>query len=235
MNRRNRTDNNANVGQWEDAAGNGWWNAEGGEWNNAAGDQDGLRTSQPYIITVQNNNGFDLENIEIGGSYHNRTADNYGNPAGIVITYYIPGVNYVAWLAQTETQPFNIGRTMLVCPPNHTAAGRAETGNPERPYTIRHKDATGALTDHVIPPIVDPYQTQTDRVIDEYNYLFDGYTYLIINQMDAGSQIILYLFPTAKTSQLQAVAGRVAGESFNAPHLIKVAPVAIGSPRTLPG
>ena len=227
MNRKRNTKSEVKP-QWLSA--DGWESADAwasaDSWSNAGGQGQAAssRTSAPYIIQIQNTCTSAIASVVIGDSYDNRTAANYGNSSAISITYVIGNVSYVAWLAQSETQPFRIGRTMIVCATNSTSGQLNQT------VIVQHKDASGNLTNHVITPIIDPYQTQTDRIVDDYEYLMDGYTSLTVNSIAASTTITLYLFPISKFSALQTVAGRNGNQTFNAPHLIKVAPVAVPRP-----
>jgi len=228
--------NNKEQDNWLNASGPTWDNASGGvenwysadnQWNSAEGHAPqhqvatSNRTSAPYIIQIVNACTTAISSVDVGDSYNNRAASNFNQNSNITITSVITGVNYIEWLAQTESQPMRVGRTMIVCT---TAA------QPTQTVAVTHRDANGNRADKIISPIVDPYQTQTDRIIDDYEYLFDGYTRLRFNQINASATVTLYLFPISKFVATQMVAGRPAQQIYNAPHIIKVAPVAVARP-----
>jgi len=108
-------------------------------------------------------------------------------------------------------------------------------GQLDQTVAVTHRDSAGNRSDHVITPTLDPYQTQTDRIIDEYEYLFDGFTRLRFNQINASATVTVRLYPIQKFAATQLVAGRNANVLYQAPHLIKVAPVAVPRPRMIQG
>lgn len=211
----------------EDEWYNSYWNANASDadWASADGDEEKKeRVSAPYIIrVVSTNDGGGTANVDIGDSYTNRAASNFNQSAQITISSTITGVTYIEFLAQSESQPFYIGRTMVIS----TSAGQIE-----QTVAVTHRDANGDRVDHILAPTVDPYQNQTDRIIDDYTYLFDGATRLRINRVNALATVTFRLYPTGKFVATQLVAGRNALPKYMAPHIIKVAPTAVARPKT---
>ena len=208
---------------WESANGNAWaddsYMAEG---DGGAGVQK--HGSAPYIIQIVNACTTAIASVDIGDSYANRAASNFNQSTNITISSTITGVTYIEFLAQSESQPFKVSRTMIVS----TSAGQLDQS-----VAVTHRNSSGDRNDHVITPTLDPYQTQTDRIIDDYEYLFDGFTRLRFNQINASATVTLRMYLSAKFAASQLVAGRPAQQVYAAPHLIKVAPVAVGRPRSL--
>jgi len=93
----------------------GWDQADGGELINADGGstahKNGVTTSDPYVIRVANANAADT-NATVFGSWDNRNAANFGNPAGITITC-TNGITYGFLLGMTENKVFKIGKIYI--------------------------------------------------------------------------------------------------------------------------
>ena len=229
---RNTNENSANANDWFSADGatwnsDGWTSAEGeDQWSSADSDagRRTTRTSIPYIIQLVNACTSAIASVDIGDSYLQRAATNFGQSANITITSTVTGATYLEFLAQSESQPFKVGRTMVIS----TSAGQLD-----QTIAITHRDASGNRLDQVITPTLDPYQNQTDRIIDDREYLFDGYTRLRFNQINASATVTVRLYPVNKFVATQMIAGRGAEQNYSPPHLIKVAPVAVGRPKSI--
>ena len=229
---RNTNQNSANANDWYSADGDGWnsadsWDSASGDdqWSSAEGSQGRTnRTSVPYIIQLVNACTTAIANVDIGDSYLQRAATNFGQNTNITVTSTVTGATYLEFLAQSESQPFKVGRTMVIS----TTAGQLD-----QTIAITHRDAGGNRLDQVITPTLDPYQNQTDRIIDDREYLFDGYTRLRFNQINASATVTVRLYPVNKFVATQMIAGRGAEQNYAPPHLIKVAPVAVGRPKSI--
>lgn len=175
------------------------------------------RVSAPFIIQITNGPAppGSIADVDIGDSYTNRSTSNFGQNSAIAITSTISGVSYLDFLAQSESRPFKIGRTMIIS---------SSAGQIEQPVTVTHRNASGDRNDHVFTPTVDPYQSQTDRIIDEYEYLFDGFTRLRISSVLASAVVTVRLYPMNIFSATQEVADRNSEQSFEAPEIVKVMP-----------
>jgi hypothetical protein len=162
--------------------------------------------------TYNGKQGFYALNGAGGGTGLLTFSGGVNSTINIVPSSTISGVTYSELLAQTEQSPFSIGRTMIVS----TSAGQLN-----QTVQITHRDATGKRKDHVIAPIVDPYQTQTDRIVDDYSFLADGYTRIRFNQINASATVFLYLFPMSSFSATQLVAGRDPKKVYEPPYIVK--------------
>jgi hypothetical protein len=96
-----------NADGWDNAGGEELINADGG--SNAH--KNGVTTSDPYVVRVANANLVDT-NATLFGSWDNRTAANFGNPAGITITC-TNGISYGFLLGMTEDKAFKIGKIYI--------------------------------------------------------------------------------------------------------------------------
>lgn len=94
-----------------DGADGDYDDADGEDFDNAAGMSVAPRRekSRPYIVIVQNASGAS-QTVNLLNSASNRTAANFGNVAGITITYGYPNQTYGGFLSTTENMPFNLGK-----------------------------------------------------------------------------------------------------------------------------
>jgi hypothetical protein len=114
MNRWNNDNGFDNDDAFENDGGEDF-NDDGDTWNDggyeeAAGSAITKRheKARPYIIIVQNASG-GAATINLLNSSVNRTSANFGNVAGVNITYGYPNQTYGGFLQTTENQPFNMG------------------------------------------------------------------------------------------------------------------------------
>ena len=181
----------------------------------------GRQLATPLIIQVVNSAlipGNPTANVDIGDSYTNRMLSNFGQPSNIAITSTISGVDYTEWLASCESKPFKVGRTMIIS---------STAGQIEQPITITHKNVAGKREDFVIAPTIDPNQSQTDRVIDDTEYIFDGDTRIRLAQVDLSTTVSVRVYPIIEYSATQIVAGRKELVNFSEPNLVKTAKVSV--------
>lgn len=209
---------------WESADGDAWSDADAWQSADAQGTPVQKHSSAPYILQIVNACTSAISNVDIGDSYANRSESNFNQNSNITITSTISGVTYIEFLGQSEAQPFTVGRTMIVS----TSAGQLD-----QTVAVTHRNAAGDRQDHVITPTLDPYQTQTDRIIDEYEYLFDGFTRLRFNQINGSATVTVRMYLVNKFAASQIIAGRPGQQVYAPPHLIKVAPTAVPRPRML--
>ena len=210
----------------EDEWYNSYWNADASnaDWASAGGEEEKKeKVSEPYIIQISNSFVEARTNVDIFDSFTNRTLSNFGQNSTITTTSTISGVTYIELLAQSESQPFYVGRTMIIS----TTALQLDQS-----VAVTHRDAAGERRDHVFMPTVDPYQNQSDRIIDDYTYLIDGYTRLRFSTIRPSATVTIRLYPTGKFVATQLVAGRNGLPTYRAPHLIKVAPTTAPRPKT---
>lgn len=199
---------------WESAGGNEWSNADA--WSSADAGQRPVQqhSAAPYIIQIVNACTSAIANVDIGDSYANRAAVNFNQSSNITITSTISGVTYQEFLAQSESQPFTVGKTMVIS----TSAGQLDQS-----VAITHRNSSGDRNDHVITPTLDPYQTQTDRIIDEFEYLFDGMTRLRFNQINLSATVTCRMYLINKWAASQVISGRPGQQTYSKPQIVKPA------------
>lgn len=175
-----------------------------------------LRPTASYIIQIVSTKG-SAATVDIGDSYTNRTADNFGQDGNITITSTIQGVTYREFLAQSEEEPFMVGRTMVIS---------TSSGQLENPVLITHRNANGDADQHAIMALIDPYQKLTDRVIDDKEYLFDGMSRLRF-RINASATVAIKLYLVNKWAASQEIANRSALVQYQPPRIVKAAPIAL--------
>lgn len=211
---------------WSSGDGDAWSDADAWQSADAQGTPVQKHSSAPYIIQIVNACTSAISSVDIGDSYTNRAASNFNQNTSITITSTITGVTYQEFLAQSESQPFTVGRTMVIS----TSAGQLD-----QTIAVTHRNSAGDRNDHVITPTLDPYQNQTDRIIDDYEYLFDGMTRLRFNQINGSATVTVRMYLVNKFAASQIIAGRPAQQVYEPPHLIKVAPSSVPRPRLTRG
>lgn len=171
-------------------------------------------TSQPYIINVQNTNtSTNISNVTILGAYSNisQSSPAFGNTTGISITIGIANITYSEFLYQSMNKPFTVGLTYLA------GNGTSATSQVLATLSITQKDVNGNVATKVLTPTVDPYQFQTDKVAFKFNYKVDGFTYMIISTVYAGTTAQIYMYPSETVSTSRALSGRKAVQNYGNP------------------
>ena len=200
-----------NESSWK---GDGSWSAEGPATGGGETTQGG-GMSAPYILQIVNACTSAISDVDIGDAFVNRINPsalyNFGQNANITTTSTVAGVTYLEFLAQSESKPFTVGKTMIIS----TSAGQLD-----QTVAITHRNASGDRQDHVITPTLDPFQNQTDRIIDSYEYLFDGMTRLRFNQINGSARVSIRFYQKNMFSATQIVAGRPAEMTYGAPGFI---------------
>lgn len=169
-----------------------------------------------YIFQVRNTSD-QARLFYIGASIRSRFENNYDQPSGVTISSTIVGTTYDEFLAQTEAQPFIVKKTMVI------TTSLSQINNPSR---ITHRNANGDQQIFVLSETVDPYQKLSGRLIDETEYIFDGFTALG-GTVNAATTVTYRLYISDKFAPTQIVAGRNPNQKFMPPHIVKVAPQSI--------
>lgn len=205
---------------------NGNWNGANGDWSGAEGDpsmgggSSDVSTQQPYILQVVNScANTAVANVDLGNSYANRSANNYNQSSLITITSTVTDVSYLEFLAASESNPFTVGKTMIIS---------SNSGQIEQTVQINHKTPAGKSDSFVISSTLSPFQNQTDRIIDETVYVWDGFTRFRFNQVNAGATVTVRLYLKNKFNATQLISDRAAVKQYANPNLIGVGPVLVG-------
>jgi hypothetical protein len=171
-----------------------------------------LSRSQPIIIVITNAATSAIANVQIYGSLNNRTATNFGQNAAITFTSGIPNVNYLQILGNSESKNFKVGRTMIIS---------STSGQIEQTVNVAHYTDTGDQLNHFIIPTIDPYQQQTDRIVDDFEYLLDGFTSLTFTSILASATVTVRLYLLRRFSATQIAAGGNPNLQWAPPNIVR--------------
>lgn len=188
-----------------------WLSANAEEANEYGSNAKKHGVSNFFALKITNTGGATISNVDIGDSYANRSLSNFGNNIEISTTSSIPGVTYQEWLAQTESRPFRVGRTEIIS---------ATANQLNESYALTHRNASGEAQSEAISPDLDPYQRQTDRVVLDYDYLFDGFSRIRIGRVLPTAVIRIKIWPSAIYSGTQELAGNGDVELFTMPKVL---------------
>lgn len=224
----NHTDEwfSANGDPWMGGNGDTWQGGNGDPWAGAdgGGERVNVQSAQKYILKIVNACTSAISNVDIGDSYANRSASNFGQSTNITITSVIPNVSYIEYLGQSESQPFTVGQTMIV----------SSTANQlDEIISVTHRNASGNVQTFSIQLDLDPYQNQTDRILDNTEYLFDGFTRLRWTSVLGSATIYCRQYLKGKFAPNQIVANRPALQLYQNPRVVKAMPMAVGPNQTM--
>ena len=145
------------------------------------------------IIRVRNKGKETIKNVELFNSYENRNKKNFGQDKNIEITSNIPGISYEFMLAASESQPYEVGRTVIIS---------KKSGQPEQSIKVMQRMDVGYSLQHYIIPTIDPYQQQTDRIVDDFEYPILGGTRVVITQVLPESTVLIRFYINKRMSLL---------------------------------
>lgn len=148
-------------------------------------------TSQPYIIQITNTSGTTLSDIVLFDAFNTMNEANFGLSSDIEVSSPISGVSYKQLLFQSINMPFMVGLTYLT---STLSAQISET------FNIKAVDVNG--NQQVIPcvPIKSQYQEQNKVLQTGCNYLLNGYTSYILNNLLANCTAKIYIYPSKISS-----------------------------------
>ena len=180
--------------------------------------------SHPYLIVVSNSAASSVANFPLfnantllfGGKF---TAGNYVDQ-GITVSSGIGGVLYQTLVAQSITQPFTIGQTAITATTNNAQILQA--------INVTTTDASGLTQGVPIIFIKDPYQNQTDMIVNSTSYRIDGTTVMTIANVLPSAVFTLYLYPAQNINPASQLMGASTTQSFANPNLIRVLPSSTG-------
>lgn len=173
-------------------------------------------TSQPYIVTVTNT-GSAVSNFDILGSF--QYINNTGFTAGgdlvignITVSSGVPNVTYRELLWQCQSQPYSVGLTYI---------NSATSGQILQVLSVNTKDANGNLAQKALVPTIDPYQQQTTVLAMKYGFRIDGYTKIIIAQVQASATVTFQFYPSDNIAIARGLAGKQVSRDFASPGIVK--------------
>ena len=206
-------------------AGNHYMNATGNGTTAPAQMAPQATPSHPYVINVSNSTSSAVPNfILFNGNTSiyatGWTAGSY-TQSGVTISSGLGNVVYQTLVSQSLTQPFTIGSTAITATVN--AAQIQQTIN------VSTVDASGQSQAVPIIFLKDPYQNQTDIIVNNTPYRIDGTTALTISNVLPNAVFSLYLYPAQNINPSAQLWGNAAVNTYANPGLIRVLPTATGA------
>jgi hypothetical protein len=178
-------------------------------------------SAAPIIIEIKNTTSGDINNVTIYNAYQDYQAgikgvvpfiSYFNQPFGIVIVSQIPNASYQQMLANSWGKPMKIGRTVIIS---------KNTALAESIFTISHKTDYGQSKEHTATPFIDPYQKQSSRVIEDYEYNLDGFTKITCAVIPALSKMTIRLYPAARFNPTSLVEDGNGKLQWKKPKLIR--------------
>lgn len=195
-----------------------FYNQTGGQ--TAAAAVTEVKPSMPYSIIVSSASGAAVQNFDIFGASEylnnpNVTFDSNGSliNGSITISANTPNVTYRDLLYQSLSANFSVGEVYLQCSSPATQI--------TQPYTIFTKDGNGLRVQIPIKPKKDPYQQQTDVLIDNTVFRMDVLTKIQFSQILANAVLYIDLYPSDNVNQGRLLNGQAPTRSFGNPGNIR--------------
>lgn len=172
------------------------------------------------IITVKNTSTSDVSNVELfNASALDYTGDkepNYQNSSAISISSVMSNLKYNQILSNSKINPVRYGEFMLIT---------ETSGQIDQEYKINHTDpVTGQTSSFPYYPILDPYQTLTDRITKPtgQNFILDGNTAFVIGVLKANCTLQIRFFSYITSNNAKTLKGESAHKVYTNPHASKL-------------
>jgi hypothetical protein len=152
--------------------------------------------SLPFTIEVANYTEEVKKDVSIFGSFSkiSRSENSYFNKDNslvyndVLISSLTPNISYAEILYYIANNPVGIGLNYIRSLEGSKTQITAE-------FKIRTKDATGNVAQRTILPSVDPYQNQNDVLSNNEKFRIDGFTELIISELQPKTTVIYQFYP----------------------------------------
>ena len=160
--------------------------------------------SMPYIFTVVSTDA-GIQTVKLFGSEVNRTAENFGNPGTIAITYDLSGFwgggsnGYLALLGRTETHPLTFGRLRL--------ESAANSLNLSTTLNVSEFDPTGKSTTYPVVNFAKLNQYQSNAIETEIDTVIFGGVELSYSQQPT-STCRWYFYPADVAALRRGLEGK---------------------------
>lgn len=195
-----------------------FYNQSGAVQGNAMQQQE-VKPSMPYSIIVSSASGAAVQNFDIFGAseYLNNPTysfDASGNlvVGSITISSNTTNITYRDLLYQSMTANFSVGQVYLQC---------TDTSQITQPYTIFTKDGSGVRIQVPIKPKKDPYQNQTDVLVDNTVFRMDVMTKITFSQILPNAVLFVDLYPQDNVDQGRLLSGQNPTRMYGNPGTIR--------------
>jgi len=180
--------------------------------------------AQPYIITINNSNSFDVSNFVILNANQTPPAQDPANQGGFINGNYllngvtvssaINKVTYQSFIAQTQTQPFSVGTTVIT-------TNNGINAQVSQPMVASVTDASGLTQGVPVALLKDPFQSQHDMIVCTTPYTIDGTAALTISTILAGANFNIYFYPTQSVNDSNQLNGQSSSANLPSPKIIR--------------
>ena len=200
--------------------------ADGTNFKASGGVQSPSPAAQPYIININNTNNFPVSNFTIlNGNvvgnplYDPLTPIPYGYQNGdyikngVRVSSVISGVTYQSFVNQSQTQPFNVGTTVIT-------ANNGVNAQVNQPFIASTTDASGLTQGIPVTLLKDPFQSQRDMIVCTTPYQIDGTAALTITNVLANANFNIYFYPTQNVNNSNILSGQSSVVNMQKPKLI---------------
>lgn len=152
--------------------------------------------SLPFTIEVANYTDEVKKDVSLFGSFSKISAydnSNLGkdgslNVNDVLISSLTPNISYAEILYCVMNNPVTIGL-------NYIRSLKGDKSQISAEFKIRNKDATGNVAQRTIVPAIDPYQQQSDVLSNNEKFRIDGFTELIISELQPKTTVIYQFYP----------------------------------------
>ena len=152
--------------------------------------------NKPYTIQVTNNTDEVKKNVSLFGSYpnisprENKSFNKYNDleEDGVTIKSLTPNISYAEMLYYIMNNPLRVGL-------NYIRVSNGDKSQILEEFKIKAKDATGNIYQKKINNRIDPYQSQTDILCNNEKFSIDGFTELIISELQPKTTVVYQLYP----------------------------------------
>jgi len=186
----------------------------------ATGENQMVKPSMPYSITVSSASGAAVQNFDVLGASEYLNNATYSFDANgdlvvgsITISSATQGITYRDLLYQSISQPFTVGATYLSC--SNVTAQILQS------YTVNTKDSNGQRVQIPIKPRKDPNQNQTDVIYDTTVYRVDSLTKLTFTNILPLAVLTIDFYPQDNINPGRMLAGQNPGRSYGSPGIVR--------------
>jgi hypothetical protein len=153
--------------------------------------------SKPYTIQVTNDTDEIIKDVSIFGSFinlstsGNREFNQHNDLVSkeLSIKSLTPNISYAEMLYYVMNNSLSVGLNYV----------RVSDGNANQIFSnlkIKTQDANGNIAEKTLVLTIDPYQQQIDIVVDKEKFVIDGFTELIIEELQPKTTVVFQIYPS---------------------------------------
>ncbi len=155
----------------------------------------------------------DVSNVKVLGANSNLFGvTNFGNPAIITIESCIPNVGYIDFLESSRSEPFLVGLVYLLS----TNLDQLLTT-----FLLKATDSDGNNFEELVVPTLDPYQDNDQVILIKKQFVVDGNTEIIIDNLAENQSVTARFYPIKKTGSSLILTNDGSAIELGAPEIIR--------------